>query len=118
MEKRIEFRQADLLSGFSGEHFDFAVSNPPYIPESEVDSVEAQVRKFEPHAALFAGEDGMAIYRRLIPQASDLLKPDGWLVIEIGSGAAEKVRTLLHGWRDVRMTNDLQGIPRVVAARR
>ena len=117
LEDRIQFHEMDLLAGLPSEQFDFVVSNPPYIPESEGEGLEAQVRKFEPHAALFAGEDGMAVYERLIPQAATVLKDDGWLVLEIGFGAADKVRRLLHGWQDVRVVNDLQQIPRVIAAR-
>src|SRR5437762_821292 len=67
---RIQFVENDLLGGIAGnDAWDFIVSNPPYVPEREADTVEAQVRRFEPHAAVFAGEDGLDIYRRLVPQA-------------------------------------------------
>ena len=97
--------------------FDVVVCNPPYVGEDEADKVQRQVRDFEPHVAVFAGLLGLDIYRCLIPQARHILKPGGWLVTEIGYSIEAQVRALLEGWSEVRTTNDLQGIPRVVAAR-
>jgi release factor glutamine methyltransferase len=115
---RVLFRHADLLSIYVGEQFDFVVCNPPYVGESEADKVQRQVREFEPAAAVFCGHEGMEIYRRLIPQAHAALNPGGWLVMEIGFSTEERVRALLSGWSEVQTTADLQGIPRVVAARK
>src|SRR5205807_9706768 len=117
LEKRVLFRHSDLLSAYPGEQFDFVISNPPYVGESEADKVQKQVREFEPKTAVFSGWEGMEIYKRLIPQAQAVLKPGGWLVMEIGYSTEEKVRNLLTGFSDVQTTTDLQGIPRVVAAR-
>ena len=94
------------------------VSNPPYVGEQEADKVQKQVREFEPRIAVFSGEQGIDIYRRLIPQAREALRPGGWLVMEIGFSTEAKVKELLAGWTDVQTTADLQGIPRVVAARK
>jgi release factor glutamine methyltransferase len=80
--------------------------------------VQKLVREFEPKIADFSAHEGMEIYRRLIPQAHDALRPGGWFVAEIGYSEEEKVRSLLDGWSDVQVTADLQGIPRVVAARK
>ena len=118
VENRIAFRKSDLLSAYAGETFDFVVSNPPYVGESEADKVQRQVREFEPKVAVFSGQEGMDIYRRLIPQAKEALKPGGWFAAEIGFSAESKVRELLAGWDEVQVTPDLQGIPRVIAARR
>lgn len=118
LEKRVRFRQSDLLSVYQGKQFDFVISNPPYVGESEADKVQKQVREFEPKTAVFSGREGMEIYKRLIPQAHAALKPGGWLVTEIGYSTEEKVKQLLIGFTDVQTTADLQGIPRVVAARR
>lgn len=99
--------------------FDFVVANPPYVGESEWDKVQKQVREFEPKVAVFCGTEGLDVYRRLIPQARELLRPGGWLVMEIGYSSEEKVKMLLasdRGWSGVQVTPDLQGIPRVVAA--
>lgn len=104
-----------------GGRFDFVVANPPYVGESEWDKVQKQVREFEPKIAVFCGTEGLDVYRRLIPQARELLRPGGWLVMEIGYSAEEKVKMLLasdRGWSSAQITPDLQGIPRVVAARR
>jgi release factor glutamine methyltransferase len=118
LANRIAFRESDLLSAYAGEAFDFVISNPPYVGESEADKVQRQVREFEPKAAVFSGQEGMDIYRRLIPEAKKSLKPGGWLAAEIGFSAEQKVRALLAGWDDVQVTPDLQGIPRVIAAKR
>jgi len=75
------------------------------------------VRKFEPRGAVFAGPTGLEVIERLIPQARDVLKPSGWLVMEISGTIAERVVGLLSDWNDVQVTNDLQGIARVVSAR-
>ena len=118
LESRIQFRERDLLSGFEKNFFDFVVSNPPYVGESEEDSVQLDVRKFEPRTAVFAGPKGVEVIERLIPQARDALKPAGWLVMEISGTIAARVKELLAGWNNVQITNDLQGIERVVSAQK
>ena len=123
MENRIKFIEADLLAkrdvaSYVSTEMDFVVSNPPYVSEEERDKVQREVRKFEPNVAVFGGEHGFDIYRRLIPQAKDALRPGGWLVMEIGYSQEEEIRKLLADWSEVRVTTDLQGIPRVVAARK
>ena len=115
---RIEFHQTDLLSGLPTGAFDMVVSNPPYVGESEEDQVQLEVRKFEPRIAVFAGPSGLEVVERLIPQAQTTLRPGGWLVFEISGTIADRVRPLLVGWDEVAITNDLQGIARVAAARR
>ena len=94
------------------------VSNPPYVGESEEDQVQLEVRKFEPRDAVFAGPAGLEVIQRLIPQAHDALKPGGWLVVEISGTIVEGVKDLLHGWDEVRVTEDLQKIPRVASAQK
>jgi release factor glutamine methyltransferase len=117
LDQRVQFRKSDLLAAYPNETFDFVVSNPPYVGELEEHSVQRQVREFEPRIAVFSGQEGMDIYRRLIPQAREALKPGGWFVAEIGFSAEAKVKELLTGWESVQVTADLQGIPRVIAAR-
>ena len=112
------FRKSDLLAIYAGEKFDFVISNPPYVGENEADKVQKQVKEFEPKIAVFSGKEGMDIYRRLIPQAHEALHPGGWFVTEIGFSTEAQVKELLAGWAEVRTTADLQGIPRVVAARK
>ncbi len=118
LESRITFREADLLGGSPPDLFDFVVSNPPYVSEEERDKVQREVRKFEPKVAVFGGPHGLDIYRRLVPQAHGALRPGGWLVMEIGFSQEQQIRELLKGWAEVRVTADLQGIPRVVAAQK
>ena len=116
LDHRIHFHETNLLTGLGGQ-FDFVVSNPPYVGEWEADTVEAQVRRFEPKYAVFAGQTGLEVIRELIPQAKRALKPGGWLVMEIGYSGYEQVCEALKQWHEVRATKDLQGIRRVVAAR-
>ena len=117
LSERIRFYESDLLAGAPAElKFELIVSNPPYVAERDAESIEAQVRKFEPHHAVFGGEDGLNVYRRLIPQARERLAPAGWLIMEIGAGMEDAVRELLKGWTEIGATADLQGIARVIAA--
>ena len=118
LHHQVQLRRSDLLSVYVGEQFDFVVCNPPYVGESEADKVQKQVREFEPKIAVFSGQEGMDIYKRFIPQAHAVLNPGGWLVMEIGFFSEEKVKALLADWTDVQTTADLQGIPRVIAARK
>ena len=117
LSSRIFFHQADLLTGLTGE-FDIVVSNPPYVGESEEDSVQLEVRKFEPRNAVFAGPTGLEVIERLIPQAQAALNPGGWLVFEISGTIVDGVQRLLSGWDNMEIKNDLQGIARVASARR
>jgi release factor glutamine methyltransferase len=118
LENRIYFHHTDLLAGLSPATFDFIVSNPPYVGESEEDQVQLEVRKFEPRSAVFAGARGTEVIARLIPQALAALKQGGWLVMEISGTIAEEVEQLLRGWEDVHIRPDLQSIPRVAQARK
>jgi len=117
LESRIHFHQTDLLEGLV-PGFDFIISNPPYVGESEKDQVQLEVRKFEPRGAVFAGPTGVEVIARLIPQAHAALRSEGWLVMEISGTTADAVRGLLDGWEEVQIANDLQGIPRVARARK
>ena len=116
--ERARFLKSDLLKSLAGEQFDVVVSNPPYVPESDRESLEEQVREFEPEMALFAGADGLDVYRRLIPEAWAALKPGGLLAVEFGFGQREALTALLGAWDGVGFLDDLQGIPRVVVASR
>ena len=116
--ERMRFLESDLLSAVAGEQFDAVVSNPPYVAEADRESLESQVRDYEPAVALFGGPSGIEVYERLIPQAHAVLEPDGWLLMEMGLGQRDAVRRLLSGWDDVSFVDDLQRIPRVACARR
>jgi len=116
---KINFKNGDLLEDIE-ESFDLVLSNPPYIPESDRASLAVEVREHEPAMALFAGDDGLEVYRRLIPQAWARLVAGGWLLMEIGWGQAGSIRTLLEaaGFGNVIFIKDLAGIDRVACAQR
>lgn len=118
VESRICFLQSDLLSSVTDEQFDFVVSNPPYVGECEADRVQREVRKFEPHMAVFGGEQGLDIIQRLVSQAWPVLHDGGWLIMEIGFTQSRAVLEMLSGWSEARAIPDLQGIPRVIAAKK
>ena len=120
LEDRIQFFEGDLLAPLAGQTFHILASNPPYIPATDRDSLSIEVRDHEPHAALFGGEDGLAIYQRLIPEARALLVPGGWLVLEIGCGQQAAIEQLLQAssYGEIHFVADYQGIPRVAAGRR
>ena len=117
---RVRFFKGDLLEAVAGEHFDIVISNPPYVPESDHATLDVEVRDYEPAQALFAGEDGLQIYRRLIPAAFDALVPGGYLALEIGYGQRAGIEALLvrEGFAGIEFIPDLQGIARVAVARR
>jgi release factor glutamine methyltransferase len=118
LEQRIQFHQRDLLEGFHPASFDFVISNPPYVGESEEDQVQLEVRKYEPRSAVFSGPTGLEVIKRLIPQAHAALKPGGWLIMEISGTVVHDVKRLLQGWDEVQIGLDLQSIPRVAQARK
>lgn len=114
----IRFLQGDLLAPVAHEKFDLIVSNPPYVPEPDRPTLSIEVRDHEPALALFAGPDGLDIYRRLIPQAFPCLIPNGYLALEIGYGQSSAIEALLtnSGFQQVEFLPDLQQIPRVAIA--
>ena len=121
LDRRIHFIQSDVLAALAGSSdFDFVVSNPPYVGFGEADKVQKSVRDFEPRMAVFAGEQGLDIIRPLIEQSLEVLKPGGWLALEMGYSMCDAVLSLLDPatWEETRVVPDLQGIPRVVAARK
>jgi release factor glutamine methyltransferase len=128
---QIVFLQSDLLEPCYGPELvqglpalQMIVSNPPYVSEGDREKLMREVRDFEPPQALFAGESGNDVYSRLIPQAVRALAPGGFLVLELGYDAQEKVAALLSSsaeekqWENIEWRRDLAGIVRVVSARR
>lgn len=114
---RVDFAVCDLGSAFAAGAFDLVLSNPPYIPDPEREHLQREVRDFEPAVALFGGPTGVEIYSRLVADAARLLKPGGWIVMEIGYQAQSRILALLDaGWRAAETAQDLAGWPRVVSA--
>ncbi len=144
MAERVKFIESDLLGRFLDEDFagtlDFVVSNPPYVAADEIESVQREVREFEPRLAWGGLERGDEIYRRLFPQAARALKPGGYVVVEIGYKMRDTVVGLLGAgvapgfsparadlkvgatsegtWAEIEVRPDLAGIPRVVSTKK
>jgi release factor glutamine methyltransferase len=117
---RVHFEHGELTAGADGP-FDVVVSNPPYVADGERASLARDVVDYEPAVALFAGADGLAVIRAIVPEAARVLAPGGLFVMEIGFGQAGGVETLVRmsGLFDTFDTRpDLQRITRVVMARR
>jgi len=117
---RVRFLEGDLLQPVAGGVFDFVVSNPPYVPDGDRATLDVEVRDYEPAQSLFAGENGLAVYRHLIPAAVGTLVAGGYLLLEIGCGQRAALQELLKGagFKNIEFTADLQNIPRVAVARR
>ena len=121
LASRVSFLQSDLLDAFltSRGSFDLIVSNPPYVSPDEAPQLPREVLEHEPAEALFSPGEGLAITRRLIEQAAQVLHSGGWLVLELGYQMSSRVQSLLGaGWGKVEITPDLRGIPRVLFAQR
>jgi len=120
--ERVSFHEGDLLepvAGLAGS-VDLVVSNPPYVAEGDRASLAPEVRDHEPAVALFAPGETLSVYRRLAAVAASALRPGGAVAVEVGAGQAEDVALVLSsvGLRADAPLPDLQGIPRVVMARR
>ncbi len=108
----------DLTACVRDRSLDILVSNPPYVPSADRSGLQREVRDWEPAVALFAGLTGVEVYERLIADARRVLRPSGWLLVELGYNSVEPVRAMLGaGWSDVAVQPDLAGLPRVLSAR-
>jgi release factor glutamine methyltransferase len=114
----VELICCDLLSALAPSSIDLIVSNPPYVPHTDQPVLQREVRDWEPHVALFAGQTGMELYAAIIADAPRLLRPGGSLIFELGYTAAEPVSAMLGApWQNVELIPDLAGIPRVLTTR-
>jgi release factor glutamine methyltransferase len=114
VDPRVSFVQTSYLDGVHGP-FDAIVSNPPYVKDEARKHVSRAVIRFEPHVALFGGDDGLDGVRAVLDAAMTRLKPNGWVIFEFGLGQDDEVGTLVAGYDGLRMRDlkaDLQGIPR------
>jgi release factor glutamine methyltransferase len=120
LHTRVECVRADLLSGIAGP-FDLIVANPPYVPTVDARTLQPEVREFEPPSALFAGEDGLQIVRRLVKDAPGALGPEGVLIFEFGAGqdrGVERAVAAVPGLRLLELKRDLQDLPRAAIVQR
>jgi release factor glutamine methyltransferase len=118
LQASVAFLACDLASAFADRSFDVVVSNPPYVPRTDESGLQREVRDYEPHVALFAGPTGLEIYERLIVKAARVLRPGGWLLVELGYNSVDPVRGMLQTrWAEIAVEQDLAGLPRVLAAR-
>lgn len=111
----VDFIESDLFEGITSR-FDIIVSNPPYIPTEEIKTLMPEVREFEPFLALDGKEDGLFFYRKIIREANSHLKPDGFLLLEIGCGQGKDVACLMEaeGYKEITIRKDLSGLDRIV----
>lgn len=114
----VDIAVCDLISAVADHSMDLIVSNPPYVPLAQREHLQREVRDWEPSIALFGGERGFDIYGRIVADAPRVLRPGGWLILELGFGCEPHVSALLSSWRNLRIAPDLSGIPRVAAAQR
>lgn len=113
----VSFFACDLLEAVRPASIDLLVSNPPYVPGEDSANMQTEVRDWEPHVALFAGDTGFEIYRRLIAQAALAVRPGGRLYFELGYRSLDGVRQMLADlWDDLEVVHDLAGWPRVIGA--
>jgi release factor glutamine methyltransferase len=116
LNANVQLVACDVLSAIASRSAALIASNPPYVPETDKSVLQAEVRNHEPHVALFGGTDGLAIYRRLIDDATRVLVPGGSIVMEVAYNSDEAVRAMLApAFTDIVMRTDLAGLPRVVA---
>lgn len=109
---------ADVLTGVEGRTFDMVVSNPPYVPEAVLATLQAEVRDFEPRLALAGGDDGLTVIRRVIDEAARNLTAGGHLLLEVGFDQGARVTAMFDAsaWASFEFLPDLQGIPRIALA--
>lgn len=111
--------KGDLFNGIEelNKKFHIITSNPPYIPEKEIDNLQEEVKDYEPIEALDGGEDGLEFYRRIIPESKNYLTKKGLLIFEIGYNQGYEVMDMMkdEGFKDVQVLKDLQRLDRVVS---
>jgi len=112
---------APIIEGMDQTRFDLVVSNPPYVSAAEFDKLEARVKDYEPKNALFAGDEGLDVYRRIVQQVGEHLKDDGALILEIGYAQGRAAKELLQNsglFAEVIVEKDFSNNDRVVTARK
>jgi release factor glutamine methyltransferase len=116
VHNRLTLKKSDIFGSLRDEKFDLICSNPPYISAEEITRLQAEVQHFEPLNALTDGDNGFIIIEQIIKNSPQFLKPDGFLLIEIGFGQAEKISEFVSNdiWKQFEILPDLQGISRMI----
>ena len=120
VETRVMFVQADLFAEVAGP-VDVITANPPYVPQRSASGLQPEVGGYEPHCALFGGDDGLEMVRRVVTEAPPLLRPGGLLLFEFGLGQEVEVETFVKQSAELALVDlkrDLQGIARTAVAKR
>lgn len=116
---RVHLFAGDLLDAVQPGSVDLLLSNPPYVPGEDSANMQAEVRDWEPHVALFAGDTGMEIYRRLLTGAAQVVRAGGGIMLELGFRSLDGVKEILASdWTEIDVATDLAGFPRVISATR
>lgn len=115
---RLQLKISDVFTNLTDETFDLIVSNPPYIPSRDIETLQSEVRDFEPRTALTDGKDGLSIIEKIVLQSPKFLKNNAFLLMEIGFDQADEVKKFFSSqiWQSIEILPDLQGIPRTVKA--
>ncbi|MBM6834259.1 peptide chain release factor N(5)-glutamine methyltransferase [Megamonas hypermegale] len=115
---RCEFFVGDLFAPLNDNKFDVIVSNPPYIPQKDIATLEDDVKEYEPVSALTDGGDGLSYYRRLLSEGKAYIKENGFIALEIGIYQSNDVKQIAmdNGWKNIKIIKDYAGIDRVVLA--
>lgn len=121
LKNQIAFVASDMLDAFAEKSFaDFILSNPPYVSDEEMSTLQREVRDWEPRLALTDSNDGLSLYRRLLKDTPSRLKSGGHLICEMGYTQSETISAMVDRavWDEPRLLDDLQGIPRTIVLRK
>jgi len=114
----VELLQSDLFTAVQGRRFDLIVTNPPYLTDSEYGALDRSVQSWEPQDALVSGPSGLELIQRILAEAPGVLRPGGWLVMELDSARSAQVLQMADslGWQGLRVERDLYGRERYLVA--
>ena len=120
LSDRVTFTPSDWFTGLADQQFDLIVSNPPYISRTELEDMNEEALLFDPEIALFAEDDGLAAYDAICAEVNQFLRPEGWLMVEIGFRQAKSVSELFTQakLKNISVLQDLAGHDRVVIGQR
>lgn len=118
-KSNVKFIESNLFEKIEEREFDIIVSNPPYINEKDMQELEEQVKK-EPYIALYGGKDGLDFYKKIAKESKDIIKKNGYLLLEIGYNQKKSVSKILeeNGYIQIQCIQDINGIDRVIIGKK